>query len=83
MTPFLLDQEIMQMCKPLRQPAAIRRYLKRVGLPFMVRPDGWPLVSRQAVTQFLDGQHSTVDREIEPDMEALMNIFNKRRRADG
>lgn len=53
MTPFLLDHEIAQMVYPLTQPAAQKRYLDKIGVPYTARPDGRPLVSREFVAQRL------------------------------
>ena len=83
MSPFLHDQEVAEMCKPLRQAAAIRRYLSRLGVPFQLRPDGRPLVSREAVTRLLGGAALQSQGEMEPNLEALQALFRKKRRADG
>lgn len=83
MTPFLHDQELAEMCRPLKQPAAIRRYLKRMGVPFQVRPDGRPLVSRNAVAQALGDRHAASSPEVGPNLEALKAVFARRKRADG
>lgn len=53
MTPFLRDDELAEMTRPLVQAGARRRYLRRMGVPFIVRPDGQPLVSRSAVGNLL------------------------------
>ena len=83
MSPFLHDQEVAEMCAPLRQPAAIRRYLLRLGVPFQIRPDGRPLVSREAVALLLGGSSRQVRHDAEPNLEALQAIFRKKRHADG
>jgi hypothetical protein len=44
--PFLTDDEIANICQPLRMPAAQRRHLERLGLLVKIRPDGKPLVGR-------------------------------------
>lgn len=44
--PFLTDDEIAEICQPLRMPAAQRRHLERLGLLVKIRPDGKPLVGR-------------------------------------
>lgn len=70
------------MCRPLRQPAAIRRYLTRLGVPFQLRPDGRPLVSRQAVAFALGDKPRDV-ADAEPNLEALKAVFKKKGRTDG
>lgn len=55
MTPFLTDQELSAMTTPLIQPGARRRYLDKLGVPYLIRPDGQPLVSRGVLTTLLSG----------------------------
>lgn len=55
MTPFLDDKELDLMTSPLRQPGARRRYLDRLGVPYLVRPNGQPLVSREGLSTMLNG----------------------------
>lgn len=45
-TPNLSDAELLEICKPLTQPAAMIRYLRAEGFFVKRRPNGWPLVSR-------------------------------------
>lgn len=42
----LTTDEVDDICRPLRQPAAQARYLARLGLTVARRPDGRPLVRR-------------------------------------
>ncbi len=44
--PDLTDEEIRQICHPLRQPAAQIRFLADLGVHAARRRDGRPLVSR-------------------------------------
>ena len=55
MTPFLDDQELRAMTHPISQPAARRRFLDKIGVPYIVRPDGQPLVSRGGLATMLSG----------------------------
>lgn len=55
MTPFLSDLEVADMCSPLRQAGAQKRYLQRLGLRFETKPNGRPLVSRAGVAGLLSG----------------------------
>ncbi|MFZ5540775.1 MAG: DUF4224 domain-containing protein [Pseudomonadota bacterium] len=45
----LSDEEVAQICRPLRQPAAQIRYLTRIGIRANRRPDGSVLVLRQDI----------------------------------
>lgn len=46
MLPFLTDEEMDEICRPLTQGAAQIRYMQRLGLIVKRRPDGTPLVGR-------------------------------------
>lgn len=43
----LTQDEIQEICSPLKQPAAQIRFLQGLGVRVERRPDGKPLVSRQ------------------------------------
>ena len=81
MTPFLSDFEVADMCSPLLQPGAQKRYLSRLGLRFEVKPNGRPLVSRAGVQGLLDGFPVAPEaaQRRGPDAEALTALFNKRK----
>lgn len=49
MTPFLLEDEVIALTRPLRQPAAQKRFLKRIGVPFIVGAAGQPIISREGL----------------------------------
>ena len=78
MTPFLHDDEMLEMCRPLTQSAAMCRYLTRLGVPHVRRPDGRPLVSREAVAGRLSCSLH-VPESGSPDKAALLARFAKRR----
>lgn len=42
---FLTDAQILDIVKPLTQPAAIVRWFVREGFTVKVRPNGMPLIS--------------------------------------
>ena len=46
LTAVLTDDEIAAICAGLRQPAAMIRYLRRLGLRVERKPNGRPLVRR-------------------------------------
>ena len=78
MTPFLTDDELLELCKPLTQPAAMCRYIERLGLPYMRKPNGRPLVSRGGLAGRLDGTISAPNRS-GPDKAALLARLANRR----
>lgn len=82
MTPFLLDDELAVMTHPMRQAAAQRRFLDRVGVPYLTRPDGRPLVSRDALAGRLSGGAQTaaeVASNSEPNVAALRARTGRRK----
>lgn len=46
MLPYLTDDEIRDLCRPLVMRAAMVRHLQAMGLQVRRRPDGWPIVGR-------------------------------------
>ena len=93
MTPFLLEHEVAAFTKPLTQPAAQKRFLKRIGVPFVAGADGRPLVSRDAVGERLALGGGAVAQQIVvaaskgPNRDALMSRLASRKKkgakADG
>jgi len=56
--PYLTDDEIRAMAKPLTQPAAIARWLEREGFTVKAKPNGMPLIARAHFEAVLSGQTS-------------------------
>ena len=56
MTPWLSDEEIADMCRPLEQPAAQSRFLKREGYVVSRRPNGRPFLMRAEVERVKVGR---------------------------
>ncbi len=80
-TPWLTNQEIADLCAPLKQYAAQVAYLKRLGLTVATKPNGAPLVMRSNMELVLGSvakmkQTKTATRE--PNKEALMLTFGRR-----
>lgn len=78
-TPFLSDAELLHICNPLTQPAAMIRYLKREGFHVKRRPDGWPLLSRANYDAVMMGQAqpaaATDTPQAGPNVQALLDRF--------
>lgn len=79
MTPFLTDDELAMATRPLTQPAAQRRFFNRQGVPFIVRPDGRPLVSRDALAGLLVAGGGGV-QSAGPNAAALIARFGRKRK---
>ena len=72
-TPFLTDAEIMDICRPLTQPAAMVRRLRDMGFFVKTRPNGWPLISRANFVDVLSGQTTQTTDQPEPEEADLMS----------
>ena len=82
MTPFLSDAEILGICRPLTQPAAMIRYLKGEGFLVKRRPDGWPLISRANYEAVMLGQiqpaaAGAASASTGPNDQALLDRFKQ------
>jgi Domain of unknown function (DUF4224) len=79
---FLSDFEVLELCHPLVQSAAMLRHLKSLGIAHRTRPDGRPIVSRRAVEDALCGAtaNGAAGRTNEPDKAALMARLGKRKK---
>ncbi len=79
MTPYLSDDEILGFCRPLTQPAAMIRYLKREGFHVKRRPDGWPLLSRANFDAVMMGHAQPAAAgdtpQAGPNVQALLDRF--------
>jgi len=53
--PYLTDDEIAELCKPLKMPAAQRRHLERMGMIVKTRPNGQPIVARAEFERVMVG----------------------------
>lgn len=78
---FLSDAEILGICHPIKQPAAMCRTLRAMGFFVKERPNGWPLVSRANFEAVMMGQASTAPRAAndagQPNVQALLDRFKK------
>lgn len=81
-TPFLSDDELLALCKPLTQPAAMVRYLTGMGFHVKRRPNGWPLISRANFDVVMMGQAQPSATPANPDggpnVKALLDRFTQR-----
>ena len=83
MNVFLLDDEVLALTRPLRQPSAQKRFLTRIGVPFIVGAAGQPLISRQALGARLAAGGSTeaaIAASQGPNREALLALLGNRKK---
>lgn len=78
---WLTNQEIDDLCAPLKQHHAQVSYLKRLGLTVARKPNGAPLVMRSNLEMVLGSvaaakQVKQTTRE--PNKQALMLAFGRR-----
>lgn len=78
--PWLTDEELADLCKPLTQPAAQIRFLESLGLTIKQKPNGTPLVLRSSVDEVLGvsakGKSSPALQKPGPNAEALQKHFD-------
>jgi hypothetical protein len=77
--PYLSDAELLEICKPLTQPAAMIRRLAGMGFHVKRRPNGWPLVSRANFDAVMMGQAAApaaTDPRSGPNVQALLDRFS-------
>lgn len=81
-SPYLSDAEVLDICRPLTQPAAMVRRLKNMGFHVKPRPNGWPLVSRANFDAVMRGAtQMPVANDTPgsgPDVQALLDRFKKK-----
>lgn len=84
MRPWLEDDEIAELCRPLEQSAAQIRYLKRLGLHVERKPNGTPLLMRSELERVqgagrVDGNVQNAPGR-QPDRAALLEVITGGRR---
>ena len=82
--PFLTDEEIRTIVKPLTQPAAIVRWFRVNGFTEMkIKPNGMPLISLEHFDAVAGGGQSKPPAPAQassPDVEGYLNKINSRKR---
>ncbi len=61
--PYLTDDEIAEICRPLRIASARRRHLERLGLLVKTKADGSPLVARAEFERVMTGAPAAAARD--------------------
>jgi hypothetical protein len=72
---WLSDAEIADLCAPLKRSDAQARYMERLGLRVMQKPNGRPLVMRADVEALGLGAAKPAPGGREPDRAALRAAF--------
>lgn len=78
--PYLTDAEVLAMCEPLTQPAAICRFLGRLGLKVVTKPNGRPLVLRTELARVLAANPQESGQSVAtagPNVTGLQDYFKR------
>lgn len=78
MLPFLSDDEVREICAPLKVPAYQVKFLQRLGLIVNRKPNGKPLVARGEFERVLVGRAPEAAQNVgagQPDRAALFKLF--------
>lgn len=81
-SPFLTDDEIDEICEPLKVGAAKCKHLKRMGLVVKMKPNGRPLVARSEFERVMTGGTTNQPNEPKssgPNVVGLKDFFQKRK----
>ena len=86
-TPWLDDNEVAALCRPLVLASARVRYLRRVGLHVTLKPNGHPVVMRSELERVFGAARLAIDGTAH-DSAAAPNVarlqdWAKRRKAHG
>ena len=85
--PYMTDEEILEIVKPLVQPAAILRWFKKNGYTCAPKPNRMPLISRSHFEQVsgrataandAHGRNDAAQSGEQPDAAALLARFQKK-----
>lgn len=78
--PYLTDDEISEICAPLRMAGAQCRYLRdKLGFVVKTKPNGKPLVARGEFERVLVGrqdEQSTKSAASQPNRDKLLKLVN-------
>lgn len=77
MLPFLSDLELAEICAPLTNGAAQKRFLERLGMKVERKPNGRPLVARGEFERVMVGRQpeQVQNGPAQPNRAALMQLI--------
>lgn len=79
--PYLTDSEINEICDPLTQSYAQRRFLLNLGILVKKKPNGRPLVSRAEFERaMMNNPAKASEIGAQPNPAAYLRLVNKERR---
>lgn len=78
MTPWLSEDEIDDLCAPLKQHAAQLRFIRTLGINVRKKPNGAPLVLRSELQATMNpADKSRKPAKCQPNSTALLLAFSK------
>lgn len=83
MLPYLSDEEIAEICRPLKMPAAQRRHLARLGLLVKEKANGHPLVARSEFERVMTGAAPTTKPAQDEEVATTPNVVGLEQWAQG
>lgn len=79
--PWLSQEEIDDLCDPLKQHAAQLRYIRGQGITVRTKPNGAPLVMRSHLDEALSpGRKKQKPIKYEPNVEGLRLAFSRKKK---
>jgi hypothetical protein len=77
-TPWLSQEEVDDLCEPLKQHAAQVRFIRRLGIAVRMKPNGAPLVMRTQLEETMNPAGKRLKpAKTEPNREALVLAFGR------
>lgn len=77
-TPWLSQEEVDDLCAPLKQHAAQIRYIKSLGITVREKPNGAALVMRAHFDETMNpGSKKRNPVKTEPNSDGLRLVFSK------
>ena len=79
--PWLSQEEVDDLCEPLKQHAAQLRYIRRQGIAARTKPNGAPLVMRSHLEEVMSpAKKKQKPVKFEPNVEGLRLAFSSKKK---
>lgn len=79
-SPNLTDAEVSAICEPLKLGKAQCRYLARLGMKVVQKPNGKPLIARGEFERVMIGrQAETKTSGSQPNLDAYLKLVSERK----
>lgn len=79
--PWLTQEEVNDLCEPLKQHAAQLRYIRSQGITVRTKPNGAPLVMRSHLEEAMNpAKKKQKPVKFEPNFEALRLAYSSKKK---